>query len=91
MTTMQDYSSASGDIGTTDGLIASGDDLLLSQADLDALRNLIYDTTHLWNDKIVLWRIIRENVYDFFNGQSTVQDTVRIIQSRVTIYLSEQS
>jgi hypothetical protein len=37
-----------------------------------------------------LLALIAENVNDFINGRQTAEEAARIIQSRVTIYLSEQ-
>jgi ABC-type glycerol-3-phosphate transport system substrate-binding protein len=39
----------------------------------------------------MLWNIISESASDFFNGRNNVQDAARIIQSRVSTYMSEQS
>ena len=38
-----------------------------------------------------LINIIREGVDDFANGRNSAEDTARIIQSRVSIYLAEQN
>jgi len=38
-----------------------------------------------------LMNIINENAEDFFNGRTSAQDTARIIQSRVSRLISEQS
>ena len=37
------------------------------------------------------WNIIFESAEDFFDGQSTVQNAARVVQSRVSIYVSEHS
>ncbi|MCL2627935.1 MAG: extracellular solute-binding protein [Oscillospiraceae bacterium] len=38
-----------------------------------------------------LWNIIKEGLLDFESGKNNAEDTARIIQSRVSIYLAEQS
>jgi len=62
----------------------------LSMEEVDALRDLINNTTRMRNDDEILWLLISETAADFFNGLITAQDAARIIQSRVTIYLAEQ-
>jgi len=37
-----------------------------------------------------VWTIIREGAAGYFNGQVSVQDAVRVIQNRVSIYVAEQ-
>jgi len=62
----------------------------LSQSDVDALRYLIDNIVNVWNDEVTVWGIVSESATDFFDGRITAQDAARIIQSRVSIYLSEQ-
>jgi len=38
----------------------------------------------------MIWNIVSENASDFFNGRSNAQEAARIIQSRISILLSEQ-
>ena len=38
----------------------------------------------------MLWNIISESAFDFFNGQTTASDAAKVIQSRASIYMSEQ-
>jgi len=63
----------------------------VTQDEVDQVMALINSmTSALFNDSD-LWFIIREGVDDFFNGRNTAQDTARIIQNRVSIYLAEQN
>ena len=63
----------------------------LSQEEVDALRDAINNTSRVWYSYGTLSKIINEEAAVFFNGQSTAQDAARIIQSRASIYLSEQN
>jgi len=71
------------------------DDLIdirgLSQKDVDMFRDTINNITRMSCYDETLWNIISETALDYFNGRHTVQDAARIIQSRVTVYLSEHS
>jgi len=71
------------------------DDLIkiegLSQKDVDLFRDTVNSITRMSCFDETLWDIISETATDFFNGRHTAQDAARIIQSRATIYLSEQS
>jgi len=64
-----------------------------TQKDADEIAALINTTTkitgHGGDEK--LRDIIIESATDFFNGLISAEDAARIIQSRVTIYMSEQS
>jgi ABC-type glycerol-3-phosphate transport system substrate-binding protein len=63
----------------------------LSQNDVDMFRDTVNNITRLSCFDEILWSIISETATDYFNGRHTAQDAARIIQSRVIIYLSEQS
>jgi ABC-type glycerol-3-phosphate transport system substrate-binding protein len=62
-----------------------------SQENVDMLRDTVNNITRMSCFDDTLWNIISETAIDYFNGRHTAQDAARIIQSRVTIYLSEQS
>jgi len=55
------------------------------------LRYIMESITHEANPEPLIFRIILEEASTFFDGAQTVQDAARIIQSRVSIYISEQS
>lgn len=53
---------------------------------LDILENC--DTVYRYNDELVM--IINEEVQGYFQGQKSVEDTAKMIQSRVKLYVNEQ-
>jgi len=53
------------------------------------IMTLIDSITKTLEHDEILWNIISESAYDFFTGQRTAQDAARIIQSRVSRYMSE--
>jgi len=63
----------------------------LTQEDIDRFYALIDSLTSTVNIDTELLDIILEGVNDYFNGRTTAPDTARIIQSRASIYLSEQN
>jgi hypothetical protein len=62
-----------------------------SQENVDMFRDTVNNITRMSYFDDTLWNIISETALDYFNGRHTAQDAARIIQSRVSIYLSEQS
>jgi ABC-type glycerol-3-phosphate transport system substrate-binding protein len=65
----------------------------LTQADADRLFALIDSITFTasWNMDEGLMDIIKEGADDYFNGVRSAADAARIIQSKASIYVSEQS
>jgi len=63
----------------------------VTQADVDLVLKLIESTFGVAGIDESLMNIINENTEDFFNGRSSAQEAARIIQSRVSRYISEQS
>jgi ABC-type glycerol-3-phosphate transport system substrate-binding protein len=63
----------------------------LTQADVDKITALVDSVSGFVGQDDVLWNIISESASGFFGGQTTVQDAVRVIQNRASIYVSEQS
>ncbi len=53
---------------------------------LDLFENC--DTIYRYNDELVM--IINEEVQGYFQGQKSVEDTAKMIQSRVKLYVNEQ-
>jgi len=63
----------------------------LTQADIDQVIALIESVSGVVNYEQRLIDIIQEGIGDYFSGRNTAQDTARILQSRVGIYIAEQS
>ena len=65
----------------------------VTQSDIDQIVALINSTSNIgsWNVDTEIWNIISESAADFFNGTTTAADAARIIQSRVSILVSERS
>jgi len=63
----------------------------LTQADVDLIMQLIDSSFGIASYDEALMNIINEGASDFFSGRSSAQDVARIIQSRASIYVSEQS
>jgi len=57
----------------------------------DMIRDIVDNTTRMSSFDSTLWNIVSETASDYFNGRITVQDAARIIQSRASIYIAEQS
>ena len=57
----------------------------------DQLMTLIDSLSGISIFDVSLLNIVTEGASDFFNGRSSARDAARIIQSRVSIYISEQS
>ena len=91
--TMENLADTKGEEGiqVSDSILLNGEDIELTQEDLNAIRNLVDSTSSLESNENELWVIVRESSSDYFNGLITAQEAARIIQSRVTIYLAEQS
>ena len=64
----------------------------LTQADLEKILALINSTSGIGDDiDIGLWNIISEGAMDYYNGRKSAQEAARIIQSRISILVSERS
>jgi len=63
----------------------------LTQADVDMIMVLLDSVNGSVGQDETLWNIISESASNFFNGTTTVQDAVRVIQNRASIYVAEQS
>lgn len=62
----------------------------LTQEDIDTLKNYITKVTnrYRYDDNII--NIVNEEAALFFDGTKTVDETAQIIQSRASLYMSEQ-
>ncbi len=63
---------------------------LPTQADVDMLMEFYSSVDRTYNYDESLFNIINEDANAFFSGTKSVDETAAIIQSRVSIYLSEQ-
>jgi len=63
----------------------------LTQADIDKIMAILDSVNGSVGQDETLWNIISESASSFFSGAITVQDTVRVIQNRASIYVAEQS
>jgi len=63
----------------------------LSEQEAEQILNLVKSTTRIGIYDEALFTIITESAQDFFTGKITAQDAARIIQSRASIYIAEQS
>ena len=62
----------------------------ISEHDAQRLRSLIEETHFMPGKYPEIIRIMNEEVQKFFAGDRSAEDTAVIIQSRVSIFLSEQ-
>ena len=62
----------------------------LTAENAEELRQQVYNTTKLVDTDEGLLRILREEINRYFGGQNSAADTAAAIQSRASIYVSEQ-
>ncbi|MDE7093317.1 MAG: extracellular solute-binding protein [Oscillospiraceae bacterium] len=62
-----------------------------TQADIDKIKNYITSVTETTYYNEQIYTIIQEEAEKFFSGDQTAQTAVEMIQSRASLYLSEQS
>lgn len=62
----------------------------ITQKDADKLLRLIDETEYLSGRDDVIKNIIRDEAAAFFDGAKSAEETARVIQSRVSIYVAEQ-
>ena len=62
-----------------------------SQAEIEQFLSFVNTIDRISNQEEALKNIVLEGTSDFFNGRNTAQDAARIIQSRASTYVSEQS
>jgi len=63
----------------------------LSPKDILMIKEVVNNINQIKSIDDVVWNIINESATDYFNGIITAEDAARIIQNRVSIYISEQS
>ena len=62
----------------------------MTDAEEQALRNLMKNITAFERRDTSLQSIVDEEMQAFFNGQKTAEEAAKMIQSRATIYVNEQ-
>jgi len=64
----------------------------LTREQADQIIAMIANTSNIQIPRdMYLWNIVNEESSRYFAGQITAQDAARIIQSRTSIYMSEQA
>jgi ABC-type glycerol-3-phosphate transport system substrate-binding protein len=81
-------SSVSGDIGWPE---PEPEQNPITQEDINKIIELINSVSAIHSYDEAMINIITEGAADFFSGRSSANDAARIIQNRVSIYVSEQS
>ncbi len=78
-----------GGMASSDGL--SVEFYALSQKQVETLRQLISQQAQSVQVNTNLLELIQQEVRAYFEGQKTAEETARLIQSKVSLYISEQS
>ena len=91
---LDSYSSGEGDAKKVKNLEAQ---IALYQANVnrlkkenEELRQQVYNTTKLVDTDAGMIRILRDEINRFYHGQLTAEEAAAAIQSKATIYVSEQ-
>ena len=63
----------------------------LTGEEVDQIMTLLDSISGIISYDEVLMNIITEGAADFFNGRGSAEDAARVIQSRASIYIAEQS
>jgi len=63
----------------------------ITQVEIDMFMDLVNSASGIVFYNEALLNIISEDTSDFFNGRRSAQETARVIQNRVRIFVSEQS
>jgi len=82
----------------SEGLIDDGGNFIiiakagpLLEEEAEQLMSIIESISGVTRQNELVWNIINESASDFFNGIGTARDAARIIQSRTSILVAEQS
>lgn len=62
----------------------------IDEADIETLRYMIDNAKYIINKKSAVMDIVDEEFYNFLEGSRSAQDTARIINQRVQLYLDER-
>lgn len=88
---MEELENAKVEVVEQDNAALFGESVLITDEDAERFLDLLEDTEHLYiNDKAVM-DIVTEEAMAYFNGGQSVERTAELIQSRVQLYVSEQS
>ncbi|WP_024864620.1 ABC transporter substrate-binding protein [Butyrivibrio sp. FCS014] len=63
----------------------------LTKDELEKVKNFIYSVENVADYNTSVYNIINEEVSAYFSGQKTAKEVAQIIQSRVSIYVNENS
>lgn len=63
----------------------------LSQQDTDKIIEMIHGTTTIWNTDVEFFSILEEEAQAFYNGVRPADETAKITQERMQLYLDERS
>ena len=61
-----------------------------TQEDTDMLQRLVEGASYLGSGRGMVDDIAEEEIYNFFNGDKTAEETVEVIQNRVELYVKEK-
>lgn len=61
-----------------------------TQEDTDMLQKLVEGAAYLSGGRGTVDEIVDEEIFSFLNGDKTAEETVRVIQNRVELYVGEQ-
>ncbi|MDR0838757.1 MAG: extracellular solute-binding protein, partial [Oscillospiraceae bacterium] len=90
-----DYSNGDDQLGYgPDGTMTKGEyeaGFALTQAEVDAVDRLIASAKRFYSEDTEVSNIILEEAAEFFSGRKTALDVANMIQSRVSLYVSENS
>jgi hypothetical protein len=90
-----DYSNGDDQLGYgPDGTMTKGEyeaSFALTQAEVDAVDRLIASAKRFYSEDTEVSNIILEEAAEFFSGRKSALDVANMIQSRVSLYVSENS
>lgn len=76
--------------GWSDG-VNSYEFYAMTQEQADQLMDLVESCTRVVSESTSVYDIVNEEAQAYFNGQKSAEDTAKMVQSRVSIYVKEQS
>lgn len=69
----------------------TGEKIKIASSDIDKLKTLIASTRKSADTNSVIQEIIEEEAKPYFEGSRTAEETAKIIQSRVSVYIAEKN
>lgn len=76
--------------GWSDG-VNSYEFYAMTQEQADQLMDVVNSCTRVASESSSVYDIVNEEAQAYFNGQKSAEDTAKMVQSRVSIYVKEQS